>query len=506
MKKVVLILLATLIFACMLLCITSCFDNVNGGVTNTPQNLSVAKERLQVLSSQSPTLKYVCSDGKTGVYVYHIGQIYNVPISYGAAHYYDGSSELEITYTGTNLTEEAVASSKSSSITSTVSYISEEVITEQREDGVTVGINVLDAVNVSGVYNVKTTTQNKTAVGSGGSYSYSDAYEMSRTFTASQGQTIKYVLGEKNEPNYYYRLTLFALCDVYAFAAYDSVNETLSVSFDLSVNQSSLYYAIDKSDVSTFPATNAYQSKLAFDTEILKSSNLFDYRWYYDVSYELMGGAMTEPLHGTYTPEGILLPIPEREYYEFGGWYYDSSFTEQATASKLAENPSDVTLYAKWEPVVWHLSVGRDFEMRKGRDYLGRDGFVWQLDKGYLEQYQNDGYMIQITLHYEVVRYGGDYSSGEAYIAVALQDSNDVVDVSSIEYSLKSETFGLSDSHKIYEGEITATTTPDTFYVKKLCMLFDCHNDDILGGVLPSADDFYTVTKDTYIEISFVKA
>lgn len=511
MRKIAVISFVVLLCICIIVSLTSCLPNIGGdeGTHDIGANLSVARDRLKISDHAStPELKYACSDGETAVYVFYLGQVYNVPISYGAAHYYDGSSDIEITYTNTFLTEDSVTSTKSNCITNTVSYTSEDNIIKEDSGGGGAEINILDVLTISGSYNVKTTRENKSSVGSGQSYSYSDIYELSRSYTSSHSETIKYVLGEKNEPNYYYRLTLFAQCDVYAFAAYDSENDTVAVSFDLSANQSSLYYAIDKSDDSTFPATNAYQDKLVFDTAILKNSDLFDYRWNYLVNYELLGGSMTESLQSTYTPDGIVLPTPEREYYLFGGWYYDTSFENEATAKELTENPTDVTLYAKWEPVTWMLTFGEDFEMRKGRNHTGRGGKVWQLDKGYLEQYQNDGYLMQITLHYEVVRYGGDYVTGVAYIAVALQDTNDIVDASSggIEYALKVESFEVGDSHKIYEGNITATTTPDTFYVKKICMLFDCNNDDILGGVLSTADDFYTVLKDSYIEITFVKA
>ncbi len=510
MKKAIMLLLVILLFTSTVLCISSCANgNTDKNDASEGENLSVARDRLKISSySQTPALKYACSDNETCVYVFYLGQVYNVPISYGAAHYYDGASDIEITYTNTYLTEDSVTSSKSSCISNTVSYTSEETIVKEEGGGAEITVNVLDMVNVSGRYNVKTTNGNKTSVGSGQSYSYSDIYELSRTYTTSKSETIKYVLGEKNEPNYYYRLTLFAQCDVYAFVAYDSEKDTVAVSFDLSANQNSLYYAIDKSDDSTFPASNAYQDKLVFDTSILENSDLFEYKWNYTVNYEPMGGTMTGALRDTYTPDGIVFPTPSREYYTFGGWYYDTSFAAKATESELTENPADVTLYAKWEPATWTLTFDEDFEMRKGRDHLGRGGKIWQLDKEYLEQYQNDGYLMQITLHYEVVRYGGDYVTGIAYIAVAMQDSNGIVDVSAggIEGALKSESFEVSDSHKIYEGTITATTAPETFYVKQICMLFDCNNDDVLGGVLPTADDFYTVTKDSYIEITFIKA
>ena len=39
------------------------------------------------------------------------------------------------------------------------------------------------------------------------------------------------------------------------------------------------------------------------------------------------------------------VPIPEKEGYSFGGWFYDSACTEPYKTTKITEN---ITLYPKW--------------------------------------------------------------------------------------------------------------------------------------------------------------
>ena len=69
----------------------------------------------------------------------------------------------------------------------------------------------------------------------------------------------------------------------------------------------------------------------------------------YTVTYVLNGGEFTSNVGGTYTIEsGLVLPTPNKAYYDFGGWYLDESLNNAASEDEINENPRNITLYAKW--------------------------------------------------------------------------------------------------------------------------------------------------------------
>jgi uncharacterized repeat protein (TIGR02543 family) len=66
----------------------------------------------------------------------------------------------------------------------------------------------------------------------------------------------------------------------------------------------------------------------------------------FSITFETNGGtAIPDIEEATELPDP--LPTPTKSGYTFLGWYYDSAFTQIATAGDTIE--SDVTLYAKWQ-------------------------------------------------------------------------------------------------------------------------------------------------------------
>lgn len=92
-------------------------------------------------------------------------------------------------------------------------------------------------------------------------------------------------------------------------------------------------FEIEYIDTGAFPLENL----------ILYAKWMKKYSWIY---FESNGAGVIEPLHQEIN-SSYSMPLPEREGYIFGGWFLDSSFTQQhVNTGTMAEN--DITLYAKW--------------------------------------------------------------------------------------------------------------------------------------------------------------
>lgn len=84
----------------------------------------------------------------------------------------------------------------------------------------------------------------------------------------------------------------------------------------------------------------------------------------YYVTYNT-GTSECEVPYGTYTIEDdVILPVPERKGYTFGGWYYDSKLTEPTGGVIAAGTVGELWLYAKWEPVAY--TVTYDYALDSG--------------------------------------------------------------------------------------------------------------------------------------------
>ena len=71
------------------------------------------------------------------------------------------------------------------------------------------------------------------------------------------------------------------------------------------------------------------------------------------VSFVTFGGTEYEPAKTDGTP--VILPVPEREGYEFAGWYLSEDYTGKALGESYSAT-ADTTIYAKWTPNFYLLS------------------------------------------------------------------------------------------------------------------------------------------------------
>ena len=69
----------------------------------------------------------------------------------------------------------------------------------------------------------------------------------------------------------------------------------------------------------------------------------------YTISYELNGGKLDTQTKEYDGLTEIVLPIPEKEGYQFLGWYETSDFTGEALEKILVGTTGNKTFYAKWE-------------------------------------------------------------------------------------------------------------------------------------------------------------
>lgn len=76
----------------------------------------------------------------------------------------------------------------------------------------------------------------------------------------------------------------------------------------------------------------------------------------YSMIYNLNGGVNNDRNPSTYTTDAeVRLYNPTRDGYDFGGWYYDSSFNNLVSSPFIAP-PSNTTVYARWTAKTYSIS------------------------------------------------------------------------------------------------------------------------------------------------------
>lgn len=71
----------------------------------------------------------------------------------------------------------------------------------------------------------------------------------------------------------------------------------------------------------------------------------------YTITYEANGGTNTDrnPASYTFETETITLLAPSRQYFDFGGWYTDSEFSDSSKKNEITKGSTgNIMLYAKW--------------------------------------------------------------------------------------------------------------------------------------------------------------
>ncbi len=60
------------------------------------------------------------------------------------------------------------------------------------------------------------------------------------------------------------------------------------------------------------------------------------------------------------------LPMPIVLGYTFAGWYTDTTYTTEVTEDTAVDITSDITIYAKWEPMAYRLTLKYEFVFEEG--------------------------------------------------------------------------------------------------------------------------------------------
>lgn len=79
----------------------------------------------------------------------------------------------------------------------------------------------------------------------------------------------------------------------------------------------------------------------------------------YKITYETYGGILETNINSYDVTTSITLPIPEREGFNFLGWYEDPSFTTDAVYEIASGSKGNKTFYALWKPITtskWDLN------------------------------------------------------------------------------------------------------------------------------------------------------
>ena len=100
------------------------------------------------------------------------------------------------------------------------------------------------------------------------------------------------------------------------------------------------------------------------------------------ITYELDGGKndSRNPAKSMFT-EGLTLYDPSRVGYTFKGWYMDSSFATPYSSTTLYDD--DITVYAKWEIITYHISY--DIDEADGEELVGTMPATYTVEDNPLE-------------------------------------------------------------------------------------------------------------------------
>ena len=124
----------------------------------------------------------------------------------------------------------------------------------------------------------------------------------------------------------------------------------------------------------------------------------------YSINYELDGGIMTEDnAADSYTVEDTVALVDAwKPHYEFNGWYADADLTVKVEGFDVSQ-AADVTLYAKYTPVVYTLAFvanGGALPEEVITTYTVEDDFA--LPTATMEHYQFAGWYLEETFETKI--------------------------------------------------------------------------------------------------------
>ena len=217
---------------------------INGNAPEAVTNMVFSDARYDVVAAPQPDnlpiIMQSVTDGTYNYYLLDIGYIKNVPISYGNTIKYMGQTPLTVSFTRTSVEEHKVEESISKTISESTQ------VTHMNELGgklgvETVGIAKLWGAKITAEVEYKrtwgTVTDNATSTTS--------TYTTANSIAQSLEESIVYTVGEHGEAAGFYRLTLFATCDVYYLLTTKKDNSQIVDCIATMCARPNTYFALD---------------------------------------------------------------------------------------------------------------------------------------------------------------------------------------------------------------------------------------------------------------------
>lgn len=169
-------------------------------------------------------------------------------------------------------------------------------------------------------------------------------------------------------------ISIGTLTDVYVYAKWEPIVYSISYHLNGGINdaQNPSSYTVEDSILLNNPSRQyftfvGWYSDETFSNKVSRiakgtiGDKAFYAKWAaikYSITYELNGGInnAANPSSYTFESDNIDLSVPSKGGYSFDGWYLDSSFSRKTT-SIISGSHGDLTLYAKWNPILHNVLI-----------------------------------------------------------------------------------------------------------------------------------------------------
>jgi hypothetical protein len=187
-------------------------------------------------------------DDSVDYYLYYMGYVKTVPVSYKTAYRYDGTTPITIAYEKSWITEEAIVESMTTAKDKTWSM----------DTSATAGVEIGGQAGLAPFATTSIKVSVSTTIGSGyaETISTSNTYETSKTKIEGETESISATVGEHGESAGRYRYALFGTTDVYCLFAVDPETRKIqSITVSNLAREASYAWGIDYSADDSFGKT-----------------------------------------------------------------------------------------------------------------------------------------------------------------------------------------------------------------------------------------------------------